>query len=328
MNVACPVIEDLLPLYAEGLASPESRQLVQEHLETCERCRESLAALQEPKASATEDAAPIGTLKKELRRRRWRTAAIAALCVFVVLFAILARVTNETPVPYREDLLQVEGLRDYDPEADLRSGSGVSSYLPEGWATQDPGKALVVHRNERVNGVSTEYYLDEETGELTVYLQYFSTDARLTFDDVNGGFSIERSGSDEPVDLFYPAPDRLIYGFGNDQVLLWGEPMNGGVQFLPRLALAYYALIAIALTALLALFWAIFRKKSVTPVLRQLCFAPLSYLLAQLLIKGLVTTSIALPRDLRLICIETLALYALLTLCSLAIRRRKAEKLS
>lgn len=328
MNVACPIIEDLLPLYAEGLASPESDQLVQEHLEDCENCRRRLAALREPKDTASEDAAPIGTLKKELRRRRILAAAIAALCVFVILFAVLAHVTNETPVPYREELLQVEGLRDYDPEADLRSGSGVSSYLPEGWTPQDPGKALVVHRNERVNGVSTESYLDEETGELTVYLQYFSTEARLTFDDVNGGFYIEASGSDEPADLFYPAPDRLIYGFGNEQVLLWGEPMNGGVQFLPRLALAYYALIAIALALVLALLLLIFRKKSVAPVLRQLFFAPLAYLLGHLLIKGIVTTSIALPRDLRLICIEALALYALFTLCALAFRQRQAEKLS
>ena len=104
--------------------------------------------------------------------------------------------------------------------------------------------------------------------------------------------------------------------------------MNGGVQFLPRLALAYYALIAIALALVLALLLLIFRKQSVAPVLRQLFFAPPAYLLGQLLIKGLVTTSIALPRDLRLICIEALALYALFTLCALAFRQRQAEKLS
>jgi len=41
----CKIIEDLLPLYHDGLASDESRALVEEHLETCERCRLKLAEI-------------------------------------------------------------------------------------------------------------------------------------------------------------------------------------------------------------------------------------------------------------------------------------------
>lgn len=47
MKVTCDVIRDLLPLYLDGVCSEDSRQLVEEHLQTCESCRRELAQLQE-----------------------------------------------------------------------------------------------------------------------------------------------------------------------------------------------------------------------------------------------------------------------------------------
>ena len=37
--MTCEVIRDLLPLYADGVASQESRALVEEHIRTCDECR-------------------------------------------------------------------------------------------------------------------------------------------------------------------------------------------------------------------------------------------------------------------------------------------------
>lgn len=42
MNLSCEVIRDLLPLYHDGICSAESRQLVEEHLKTCDVCRQEL----------------------------------------------------------------------------------------------------------------------------------------------------------------------------------------------------------------------------------------------------------------------------------------------
>lgn len=39
MDKKCFIIEDLLPLYNEGLLSPETTEWVKEHLEECEKCR-------------------------------------------------------------------------------------------------------------------------------------------------------------------------------------------------------------------------------------------------------------------------------------------------
>ena len=42
MKINCEVIGDLLPLYAENMASKKSRELVEEHIATCESCKQAL----------------------------------------------------------------------------------------------------------------------------------------------------------------------------------------------------------------------------------------------------------------------------------------------
>ena len=326
MNLPCSVIRDLLPLYTENLASEESLNLVKDHLADCSACREYLDGLQQPMEPIPESAAPIKQIKKELKKRRWRTATIAALSVFLILFALLARVTHENPIPYSPALLSVEGVVPYNPEEETLYSGAVHMDSPDGWQTANPGQALIINRNEHVSGSAAEVYLDDETGELTVYIQYFSTQAALVIDDVDGGFSIEHYDTKGSKDIFYPLPDRVIYGFGQDQTLLWGEPMNGGLQILPRLALAYYALIAIGFAVILAVLWIVFRKKSFSPVIGQLCFVPVAYLLGQLFIKGSKTVSVFLMMDLKQIVIEAIGFYVLLTLIYQVWSQHKKDK--
>lgn len=38
-EVICSIVQDLLPNYSEGLTSKETAAVVEEHLETCEKCR-------------------------------------------------------------------------------------------------------------------------------------------------------------------------------------------------------------------------------------------------------------------------------------------------
>ena len=58
MNLPCSVIADLLPIYAENLASTESRALVEAHLQTCTDCRKRLEKLKTPAALPAADPAP------------------------------------------------------------------------------------------------------------------------------------------------------------------------------------------------------------------------------------------------------------------------------
>ena len=46
MNYPCSVIQDLLPLYIDGVCSEESRKVIDEHLAGCAACRQLLAEMQ------------------------------------------------------------------------------------------------------------------------------------------------------------------------------------------------------------------------------------------------------------------------------------------
>jgi|GEM_PF-970317 len=326
MNLSCAVIGDLLPLYAEGLTSADSAALVREHLEGCEECRRRLEALRQPAESIPESAAPMDRVKKELRRRRRRSAGIAALAVFLILFAALGRVTDMKALPYTPGILRVEGTEPFDPadtgpagETDDPSGS-VCFVSPEGWQPSLPDQALVLLRSDKVAGVSMEHYLDEETGELTVYVQCWGR-------SLGGPAPTAPLTEERGVRCLYgPAPDRVIYGFGSNQALLWGEPMNGGMEILPRLALGFYASAAGGLGAILALAWFLFRRKPAAGVLQRLCLASLSWPAGHLLVKGTTTESFFLGRDMALIAVEALAVFAFAELVLAAWRQTRADR--
>ena len=63
MNYPCSVIQDLLPLYIDGVCSEESRKVIDEHLAGCAACRQLLDygfanyALVSPEV--TESAVPV-----------------------------------------------------------------------------------------------------------------------------------------------------------------------------------------------------------------------------------------------------------------------------
>ena len=42
MKISCEIIKDLLPLYQDGICSDESRKLIEEHLQSCDECKEIL----------------------------------------------------------------------------------------------------------------------------------------------------------------------------------------------------------------------------------------------------------------------------------------------
>ena len=90
--------------------------------------------------------------------------------------------------------------------------------------------------------------------------------------------------------------------------------MNGGVQVLARLALAYYVLIAGAAALLSGLLWLIFHGWKRSWIFRQVFFAPIAYLLAHLLLMGLRTTSFFLVRDFCYFLVTACALYAMISL--------------
>ena len=88
MKLECDVIRDLLPLYAEKLASPASSALVEQHLAECPACRTELEQMEKPVPVQPEPQpdAPLKNIRSSLNRRRLRTM----LCSFAAALALAA----------------------------------------------------------------------------------------------------------------------------------------------------------------------------------------------------------------------------------------------
>ena len=91
MKLECDVIRDLLPLYAEKLASPASSALVEQHLAECEACRAQLEQMEKPVPVQPEPQpdAPLRSIRKTLQKKSIRIAAaavLAVLCAFGLVF--------------------------------------------------------------------------------------------------------------------------------------------------------------------------------------------------------------------------------------------------
>lgn len=91
MNYSCGVIRDLLPLYHDGVCSPESRDAVEKHCVGCSDCRKILNDLErvpEP-YEMVKEAEPLKPIQKKWNRERKKNLWIG-LGIAIVLLGIVA----------------------------------------------------------------------------------------------------------------------------------------------------------------------------------------------------------------------------------------------
>lgn len=100
MNYPCGLIQDLLPLFHDGVCSEESKSVIKEHLKECEPCKKYYEELCEadcmdqassPPPDPTEElkkAASFQAVKKKLHRRLILAVVIAALVTSGIFWGI------------------------------------------------------------------------------------------------------------------------------------------------------------------------------------------------------------------------------------------------
>ncbi len=89
MKLSCDVIQDLLPLYHDGVCSEESKRIVEEHMEICSDCRDVLCGLREEAAPDTVEAAqPLVSIGMKLNKQK-RKALLKGALIVTLIFALL-----------------------------------------------------------------------------------------------------------------------------------------------------------------------------------------------------------------------------------------------
>lgn len=106
-TLPCAVVQDLMPLEIDGVASPRSGELVRAHIENCEGCRAAYARMcAEISVKEQEQIPALRDVMRALWRRLSVRAALAAIAVGMLLCMtvwVLSTTTVEIPA---EDIVQ------------------------------------------------------------------------------------------------------------------------------------------------------------------------------------------------------------------------------
>ena len=113
-QIDCNVIKDLLPLYVDDAASPETKTLIEAHAAECPACLAEMETMKKnipmPICSDGERAKAefIKAIAKQLKRKRVRTAIISALtAAFLIVGTYVVMVIPSRVIPYEEGLVSV-----------------------------------------------------------------------------------------------------------------------------------------------------------------------------------------------------------------------------
>lgn len=331
MKNDCGIVEDLLPLYLEGMTRPDTREFIDEHLAGCENCRSRLEELKTGAQTAAGAPPAAAAPLRAMRRGLWRQRAGAALLAVTLAAALLCSAFAVLTAPRYLSLEQAE-LR---VELSLQDGREESSTRVEVQYYEQLAEKVERERKEAYiklvpgpDGVNVVVLGSEPTA-----LSVGSGGARHmelhSWLRENGGTVYEITAWNTALDDWRPAGepaslsirwqegDSLYYtpNDGTESVLLYGPGgPDDGIIGLPRLALGYYLLTAAAAALVLALASVLLRGRPARAWPRTLFWLPVCWLAGQLLVKGTATVSYNLTRDLALISLTALALYTALLL--------------
>lgn len=111
----CEIIKDLLPLYHDDVVSNESRELIDEHLKTCEDCRKYLDGISTELTTKKQvkTAQPLADSLRKIKQKLWRKnvmiAAVSVICSIAVLFGVFAYATvYDTYIPYSGEVIKLQ----------------------------------------------------------------------------------------------------------------------------------------------------------------------------------------------------------------------------
>lgn len=203
MKLPCEMVQDLLPLYHDGVCSEVSKTVVQEHLKDCQHCAIVLQNISEevemPKLKADE-AKPLKSIKRKWKRKTWLTGLLIGLAIFFLWLNL----TQSCSVPIAADEYTVTNL--------YRFSNGMY-YLEYSVPYNFEGTGTDVCRSD-----DGAIHLTEYRPRLT------KTDSAKTYDlliDPTNKVLHADSGKEVPLTAVYlGCPDK------GDATLLWSADMD------------------------------------------------------------------------------------------------------
>lgn len=113
-EIKCTIIQDILPLYIDGVVSQDTKEMVEEHLQHCENCQEEYEAMKhELYIPAENNASILKKMNKKWRKKKVMISIVSVLVTAIVLLGVYMYVFYyQTVIPYSKNLIKIERQND------------------------------------------------------------------------------------------------------------------------------------------------------------------------------------------------------------------------
>lgn len=116
-KVSCNIIRDILPLYLDDVVSDETKEMVEEHLQSCASCRGEASAMRKDvilpasKSQRFAEASVIKNIKSKIFRKKMIVCAGTVAAVLAVGVGVYALLTlPQSIIPYEKSGVSVNAV--------------------------------------------------------------------------------------------------------------------------------------------------------------------------------------------------------------------------
>ena len=258
-QIDCDVINDVLPLYIENMASNSTKRIVEEHIKTCEKCRSKLNSMtKEIDIPADFDVEPMNIIKKKMERKNIRTAIMAGIIVLAIAVLTIVHMNSPISLKYSRDMIAVEANE--DGSVSIAFSSDVAGYSIETAYDEEAVYSITcwttlwnkwILKNEE----RTIELVPEGENKIVRKIYYYSAEDQET-------------------------GDRLIYESSVNK----DENIYSGRLTLPRLVLNYYFLLSMLLSVIGMLLCFVLNWIDKYKIAVRVTLVPVSYLISSILV--------------------------------------------
>lgn len=112
----CDIVQDLLPLYVDDVVKPTTKEVISEHLEKCEKCKNEYTYMlkgienKDKQRNNLNPADGFNMLKKKLKRKNIRRMLLVILLTCGFAIGIIYFLMNVPVVSVSEDAIEVSNV--------------------------------------------------------------------------------------------------------------------------------------------------------------------------------------------------------------------------
>ncbi len=279
MKLSCNIIQDILPVVVEDLASEDTVKLINDHIETCPKCNEEYMELKASKISYKainkSETVPLKSISRKLKNKNIYIGLLSALIICLSLVIALNIATKPIPLSYMEAIE----------------------------STKVENEKLFIEFKPKVSNYSIVSY------ESNHDIMAWKTNVSNFFDSGEPKNTVINIDDEKSTTVNYISQvDEL-------DKLLYGKADYKGQITLPRLAMNYYLFAMTSIFIIATFLYFIFKNTDkIKKIVKIIIIFTLSYVLGHISIFGGSGTTHHIIRDLYFVIVSCILFFSIIIL--------------